>query len=147
MGRILALDYGQRRVGVAVSDPLKITAQPYATWEKKSRDELVDTINRCITELGVELILVGLPLTLRGERGTTAQKVEQFTSYLCEQVQVPVQLWDERLTTVQAHRVIHSMDRKPSRNKAKIDQMASVLLLQNYLEYQERQRIQEGDFI
>ena len=147
MGRILSLDYGQRRVGVAMSDPLKITAQPYTTWKNRSYDALVHEIRHCINEFDVELILIGLPLTLRGERGPTAFKVDKFVAYLSAHIDIPVRVWDERLTTVQAHRVLHSMEKKPSQHKAKIDQMASVLLLQNYLEFLEQSEGAEGEHI
>ena len=148
MGRILGFDYGRRRIGVSVSDPLGLTAQPLDTWKGLSRDEVMRRIETLKTQMGVEKVVVGLPLTLGGKKGRMAKEVEQFASQIETQIQIPVTLWDERLTTVQAHRIIHQADEKPSKNKDKVDRLAAVLLLQNYLDHQKgaiADRLEEGD--
>ena len=136
MARILCLDYGRRRVGVAVSDPLGLTAQPVETWTGVSREKLLERICALIEEMGVEKIVLGLPLTLKGERGDMAQEVERFASELHHRGGIPVTLWDERFTSVQARRIIRQKGEKPSRKKEEIDLIAAVLLLQNYLDFQ-----------
>ncbi len=137
MGRILSLDYGRRRIGVAVSDPLGVTAQPFNTWEGLEYNQIVEKIGTLIRQIGIEKIIIGLPLTLKGEKGQSVKKVEQFAMKLKSSISVPVVLWDERFTSVQAKRILHQADEKPSHKKGKVDLIASVLLLQNYLEFQE----------
>jgi len=136
VGRILGLDYGRRRVGVAVSDPLGLTAQPFETWSGLRREEVVESTCILVERMGVERVVVGFPLTLRGERGRMAREVERFADKLSQRIRVPVTLWDERLTSVQAQRFLQQMGEKPSRKKERVDLIASVLLLQNYLDYQ-----------
>lgn len=136
MGRILGLDYGRRRIGVAVSDPLELTAQPVETWEGLSFAEVVERICTLVEKMNVERVVVGLPLTLKGERGSLAREVERFTAELCHSIRVPVTLWDERMTSVQAHRSLRKMGKKPSRKKERIDLIASIFLLQSYLDHQ-----------
>ena len=136
MGRILSLDYGQRRIGVAVSDPLGVTAQPFDTWEGLGFNQIVEKIGLLITQIEIEKIIIGLPLTLKGEKGPSVKKVEQFAERLKRRIAIPVILWDERLTSIQAKRILHQVEEKPSRRKGKVDLIASVLLLQNYLEFQ-----------
>ena len=138
MGRILSLDYGQRRIGVAVSDPLGVTAQPFDTWEGLGFNQIVEKIGLLITQIEIEKIIIGLPLTLKGEKGPSVKKVEQFAERLKRRIAIPVILWDERLTSIQAKRILHQAEEKPSRRKGKVDLIASVLLLQNYLEFQKR---------
>ena len=136
MGRILSLDYGRRRIGVAVSDPLGVTAQPFDTWDGLEFNQIVEKIDSLIRQIGIEKIIIGLPLTLKGEKGQSVKKVEHFAMELKRCISLPVILWDERLTSIQAKRVLHQAEEKPSRRKGKVDLIASVLLLQNYLEFQ-----------
>jgi putative holliday junction resolvase len=132
--RILAIDYGEKRIGIALSDSLQITAQPFVTWENLSRKETLEKLRLVLSEQDVGRIVLGLPLTLRGERKKLALRVEDFHRFLSESLDIPVILWDERFTSVQAHQVMTAMGEKPSRNKAKIDQIAASLLLQNYMD-------------
>jgi putative Holliday junction resolvase len=138
VGRILSLDYGQRRIGIAISDPLGVTAQPFDTWDGLEFNQIVEKIGLLITQLGIEKIIIGLPLTMKGEKGLSVKKVEQFAKRLKRSIAIPVILWDERLTSIQAKRILHQAEEKPSRRKGKVDLVASVLLLQNYLEFQKR---------
>ena len=137
MGRILGVDYGRRRIGVSISDPLGLTAQPFDTWKGLNREEVLKKIHTLVEQLGVERVVVGFPLTLKGEEGTMAEEVKRFAAKLERRIRIPVTLWDERLTSVEAQRILHWMEEKPSRKKEKIDLIASALLLQNYLEYRE----------
>ena len=136
MARILCLDYGRQRIGIAVSDPLGLTAQPVETLTGLSREKLVERVRALVEQMGVDRIVLGLPLTLKGRKGDMAIEVEKFADKLYQQTGVPITLWDERFTSVQAQRIIHQRGEKPSRKKEKIDLIAAVLLLQNYLDFQ-----------
>lgn len=135
MGKILALDYGRRRIGIALSDGLHLTAQPYATWEAKDWSVFFKKLRLLIKQESVERIVVGMPMTLRGEKGMMAKQMETFVEALTQAVSAPVVTWDERFTTQQARRALHEMGKKPSRNKALVDTLSAVFLLQNYLEF------------
>lgn len=133
--RILGLDYGQKRIGISISDPLHIIAQPLCTLEGLKQDQIIIKISEIVTEYDVKTIVVGNPLTMKGEIGSSAERVRCFADTLENRIQIRVILWDERLTSRQAHRILHQMDRKPSRMKAKVDLIASGLILENYLDF------------
>lgn len=135
MGSVLGLDYGRQRIGVAVSDPLGLTAQPVETWSGLRWEEVVQRICKLVEQKDVERVVVGFPLTLKGKKGFFAREVEQFVERLRHSISIPVTLWDERMTSIQARRLLHQMGEKPSRRKEKVDLISSVLLLQNYLDY------------
>jgi putative Holliday junction resolvase len=137
VGRILGLDYGRKRVGVSVSDPLGLTAQPVETWKGLRCEDVVEKTRILVETMGVERVVVGFPLTLKGKRGHLAREVVRFSAELKRRIRVPITLWDERLTSVQARAVLHQMEEKPSRKKERVDLIASVLLLQNYLDHRE----------
>ena len=133
--RILALDYGQRRIGIAISDSLRLTAQSYPTIKIKKINQFLNELKLIVDEKKVSEIVVGLPLNLKGEKGRAAQGVEKFIETLKDKFQIPVHSWDERWTSVAAHRVIWEHGKSPSRNKEKVDQIAAQIILQNYLDY------------
>ena len=132
-GRILGIDFGERRIGIAVSDPLRITAQSLPTIKVKSPEQAVTLLTNLIPQKNITEIVVGMPYRLRGDKGTTALKVEKFIAMLKNSCQLPVHIWDERLTSVAAERTIREFGKSPSYNKEKIDQIAAVLILQGYL--------------
>jgi putative holliday junction resolvase len=134
VGRILGIDYGNRRVGMAISDPLSITAQPRATWRRTDESELIPKIVAFVLSEGVDRVVVGYPITLKGTKSSRSLATERFAGKLADACPVPVSLWDERLTTVQAHRVLHLMGKAPSRNRDRVDQIAAALMLQSYLD-------------
>ncbi len=136
MSSILALDYGRRRIGVAVSDALGLTAQPVGTWSNLKWENIVEKIRTWIQDKEVESVIVGFPLNLRGEKGHLAREVERFVNRLKQHISIPIILWDERYTSLQAERILRYMNEKPSQKKERVDLIASVLLLQNYLDYQ-----------
>jgi putative Holliday junction resolvase len=142
LGRILALDYGRRRIGVAVSDPLGITAQPLETWEGLQFNQIIEKVLALIHKLEIDKIIMGLPLTLKGDRGEWAREVEWIALKLKAFTETPILLWDERFTSVQAERFLHQLEEKPSRHKKKVDAIAAVLLLQNYLDSQKGMKIE-----
>jgi putative Holliday junction resolvase len=145
MGKILCLDYGRRRIGVSMSDPLKLTAQPVDTWVDLSEKDMVFKIQIIVKNEGVERIVVGYPLTLRGQKGSSARKVERFIGMLSGAVPVPVVPWDERLSSAHAHRIMHQTGKKPSRRKERVDVMASMLILQNYLDHVRLRADRQGE--
>lgn len=133
--RVLALDLGQRRVGVALSDELGLTAQGLPTLYPANKRQLLAQIARLAAEKQVGLILVGLPLLLSGEQGSQAQQARQFAEALARRTGLPVELLDERFTTVQAQRVLRSSGvRLRKRIAPVVDRLAAVLLLQTYLD-------------
>ena len=150
-GRIMALDLGDRRIGIALTDPLGYTAQPLMTLYRKAPRADLKSIARLIRKHGVTEVIVGRPLHLSGELSPRARKAEEFAQALHAEAAVPVRLWDERLSTWEAHQLLdqtsaHSAARKPARPTAKqaaaarqsrdriIDQVAAVLILESYMQ-------------
>lgn len=135
--RILGLDYGSKTVGVAVSDPLLITAQGVETIERKEENKLRKTLARieelCV-EYEVEKIVLGLPKNMNNTMGDRAQISEQFREMLERRTGLPVVMWDERLTTVSAKRVLQENGVRREDRKKYIDKIAAVFILQSYLD-------------
>ncbi len=133
-GRILAIDYGERRVGLALSDELGIIASGAGTLQNDG--DLVTRIQALIEERQVRMVILGLPLTLRGEHGSSADMVEKFAEQLRAATTRPVELIDERFTSSIAERTIRDMGvgKKKRRDKGKIDEIAAIILLQGYLD-------------
>lgn len=133
--RILALDLGERRIGVAVSDPTGTVARPVGVVERRSRAEDFAAIARLVAEHGAERVVVGRPLTLRGEVGPQARWVEAYVQALAEALPVPVELWDERYTTVAAQEILETT-RRPGKRRCRgdVDAVAAAVLLQGFLE-------------
>lgn len=134
-GRILAIDYGRRRIGMAISDPFRITAQSLPTLIVQSADEALSEIRTIIKEKTVVEIVVGMPYNLKGEKTASAQNVEKFIEHLKSTFHLPIHQWDERWTTIEAHRTIHEFGKSPSRNKEKVDQISALIILQSFLNY------------
>ena len=135
--RILGLDVGERRIGVALSDPLGLTAQRLTVLERSGGHAAdLDAVCALIDKHQVASVVVGLPLTMRGAHGPQAQRVSAFAQALRRQSAVPVQLVDERLTTVEGERALLATDASRRKRKQVIDQVAAQLILQHYLETQ-----------
>ena len=133
-GRILGLDVGARRIGIAVSDPLGITAQGISTLHRRNRKYDFGELRKLLAEYEVREIVVGNPLRMSGQTGTQAEKMAEFARYLEETFSVPGHLWDERLSTAEAHRLLDETGIRDSRRKEVIDKMAAVLILQSFLD-------------
>lgn len=144
--RILGIDYGTRRLGVAISDPLKISAQSLPTIKVQGLKQVLAELDRIISSKNVIEIVVGLPLNLKGEKSSAAQKVEKFVEQLKNQFKIPIHTWDERWTSITAHRTIHEMGKSPSRHKDKIDQISALIILQSYLDFLSAQAPKETEF-
>ncbi|MCL5097459.1 MAG: Holliday junction resolvase RuvX [Candidatus Omnitrophica bacterium] len=132
--RILAIDHGTKRMGIAVSDELQTIAQPLEYIPAKPFDEFVSRLQTIIGQQKVALILVGLPRNMDGSYGPAAALVREFVSALKAVVAVPIQTWDERLTSVQANRYLIGADVRRSKRKERVDQVAAAILLQSYLD-------------
>jgi putative Holliday junction resolvase len=132
--RILALDHGSRRIGVAVSDELKLIAQPLEFIPAEPPAALLARLRELVQEKQVELILVGLPRNLDGSFGPAAQKVQEFVAAMKAALSVPIRTWDERLTSAQANRVLIQGNVRRDKRKEKVDKMAAAILLQSYLD-------------
>lgn len=134
MGRVLGLDVGERRIGVAISDPLGLTAQRLDVIERRGTEQDVQTIRSLVTAHQPEAVVVGLPLTMRGTVGTQAKRVLAFVEQLRAAVACPVHVLDERLTTAQGQRALLETDASRRTRKRLIDQVAAQLILQAYLD-------------
>jgi len=132
--RILGLDVGARRIGVAISDPLGITAQGLETLHRKNKKYDLQFFRRLIREYDVQEIVVGLPLRMSGAEGTQAEKIQLFAEDLRKHFQLPVHLWDERLTSAEANRLLRETDLSIEKRGQAVDRMAAILILQSWME-------------
>ncbi|MBK9140366.1 MAG: Holliday junction resolvase RuvX [Verrucomicrobia bacterium] len=132
--RILALDHGTVRIGVALSDELRMIASPLEQITAEPFSEFLARLKTLIREKEVELILVGLPRNMDGSYGPAAVKAQEFAAALRDAVAVPVRTWDERLTSVQAHRFLSEAEVRGRKRKGKVDKSAAAILLQSYLD-------------
>jgi putative Holliday junction resolvase len=135
-GRIMALDIGGRRIGVALSDSTGVLASPLTTLRAEPRAAAIARIAKLVAQHEVAQLVVGLPLTLSGEVGPQAQLVQAFVGELRPAVAVPIHMFDERLTTVAAERMMIDLGLKPDQRKARIDEVAASIILQDFLESQ-----------
>jgi len=133
-GRVMALDVGGRRIGVALSDTTRVLASPLTTLRAEPRDRVLSEIAALVRRHEVVELVVGLPLTLSGEVGPQAQLVQQFAELLKGVLTAPVHLFDERLTTVAAERMMLDLGMKPEQRKARIDEVAASIILQDFLD-------------
>jgi putative Holliday junction resolvase len=136
VARILAVDYGEKRIGLAVSDELGITASPLMTLVRRSDDETVRQIAQLASKLRVTQIVVGLPRRTDAQEGEMERKVKAFAEKLRQAVSVPVVLFDERFTTRIAEQVLLEADLSRRKRKQVRDRLAAVILLQSFLEAQ-----------
>ncbi|MDA0747676.1 MAG: Holliday junction resolvase RuvX [bacterium] len=133
MERVLAVDYGRRRIGVAVSDALGMTAQGLPTLAIRGKQDAVAAVAAEAVEWQAGTILVGLPLNMDGSRGGMADEVEAFAEALRLQTGLPVRCWDERWTSQEAHRAMQKMGLSSRNNKGAVDRISATLLLDGYL--------------
>jgi putative Holliday junction resolvase len=133
MSRILAIDWGERRIGMAVSDPLGITAQGLPTIDTKKTEDVIAFIKDLIEDKQVNKVVVGMPKNMDGSVGFKGREVEKFIRKLAQRIKVEIISWDERLTTVSSLRSMREM-RTKQREKKTIDRISATLILQNYLD-------------
>jgi len=132
--RILGLDHGDRRIGLALSDPMQIIAKPFKTIDLKNIENLFVVLNDIIIEYNVEVIIVGYPVSLKNESSIQTKKVLDFVDSLKENVIIEVKLYDERLTSKIAKEALIMQGVKTGHNKQDIDKTAAAVFLQNYLD-------------
>ena len=132
--RILALDHGSKRIGVAVSDETKTIAQPLEYILTEPFADFLSRLKKILTEKEIDLILIGQPRNMDGSYGPAAQKVEVFVAVLKSTITVPIKLRDERLTSVMANRILIQGNVRRDKRKEKVDKMAAAILLQSYLD-------------
>ena len=133
MGRLLAIDYGARRVGLALSDPLKMIASPYRTIINNNNTILIEEIETIIAAEDVELTIIGLPLGMAGQKTEQTKKVEEFVDKLTDRG-VIIEYEDERWSSVAAKRSMKEQNIKSGYNKDLVDQTAAAIFLQQYLD-------------
>ena len=132
--RILAIDYGSRRMGLAVSDLLGITAQGIETLQRRNKRTDFARLGQTIRQYNVQEIVLGYPLRMSGEAGTQSQKVAEFAEELRQRFGLPVHLWDERLTSAEANRLLKEAELSIQKRAQAVDRMAAVLILQSFLQ-------------
>jgi len=133
-GRIVALDVGGKRIGIAMSDPDRIIASGQPTIDAQPPKAAFERIRLLVESNEVVQIVIGLPLTLRGEIGPQAEVIQNFARELGKRVNVPIALYDERLTSVAADRSLEALGMKKNKRREHVDEMAAVLILQSYMD-------------
>jgi len=136
--KVLALDVGERRIGVAVSDPTGTLAHPLKALARGSREEDVTAIAALVAAESAELVVVGRPLSLDGSEGPQARRIARYAEALAARLPVPVVLWDERYTTAEAEEILHlsrsEKQRRHARTAGDLDAIAAAVILQSYLD-------------
>jgi putative Holliday junction resolvase len=133
--RILALDVGSRTIGLAISDELGVTAQGLPTYRRSNKRSDLDYLRRLIRQHGIQELVMGLPLRMSGMEGIQAEKMQIFAEELRHKFKLPVHLFDERLTSVEANRLLRETDMSIRRRAEVVDRLAAVLILQAFLEF------------
>ena len=145
----MAIDPGSRRMGLAVSDPLGLTAQGLPAMARRNKRQDLNFLKSLVRKYGVSLIVLGNPLQMNGSEGAQSEKAQDFARQLQQHLsdqnrKVEVRLWDERLTSVEAARVLRQSGVGTAKRKQATDQLAAVLLLQNFLESQRRSQLSDS---
>lgn len=130
----LALDYGEKNIGVAVSDPLGMTAQPRPTIKRKGDGSFLDILEEILSSEEIDLIIFGYPRNMDGSPGSLCSEIETVAQKLKERSDINVIFWDERLTTVMAEQVLLEYNFRRKKRRKEIDSLAAVLILQSYLD-------------
>ena len=134
MGRFLAIDHGHKRVGFAISDPLGIIAKPFKTITYKHTDDLCDQIKTIINEKEIICVVLGLPKGMKGNDTLQTKHVLEFAEILKTQINIPINMEDERLSSVSAEKALIQQRVKTGHNKGRIDETAAAIFLQQYLD-------------
>ena len=146
--RIMGLDFGSKTVGVAISDPLLVTAQSIETITRKSENKLRQTMARIeelIEEYQVDKSVLGLPKNMNGTEGERVEKTKEFQGMLFRRTGIPIELWDERLTTIAADQVLIESGIRREYRKDYVDAVAASLILQGYLDYLRQEAKESGE--
>jgi putative holliday junction resolvase len=139
--RNLGLDVGDKRIGIAMSDPGEILASPLCTLIRNNDEQAIEQIAKIVKENDIKKIIIGMPYSLRGHLNEQTSKVVSFTEKLSKQIDVQVEYQDERFSTVTADQMMIQAGKKSDKRKQKLDSAAAALILQNYLDCRERPQI------
>jgi putative Holliday junction resolvase len=142
--KVLAVDWGWAKYGLAVSDDLGLTAQGLGTFPRRSESQMLDAILEQVGALNVEAIVVGLPRNMDGSDGPSAEAARAFAKALEDSLQLPVHLWDERLTTLAAERMLVGAGVRRRARRGLVDQVAATLILQGFLDRQQAATRRDG---
>ena len=129
----MSLDVGEKRIGIAISDPLCITAQPFSVLKRSSWENDLKYLNNIIISYDVKLVVIGLPKQMNGSIGVQGEKIEQWGERFSSNVSVPIVFFDERLTTKESERLLISADMSRQKRKNIVDKLAASLILEQYL--------------
>jgi len=140
MSRILGLDPGAKRIGVAVSDPTALVAQSLKPVERNRGPRWAVEVEKLVAQYQVAEVVVGLPLNMDGSEGPAAAEARRLAEILKARLKVPIKMWDERLTTVAAQRMFRETGMKMRRAKKRMDGVAAALILQGYLDYRSKSK-------
>ncbi len=132
--RVAALDYGEKRIGIALSDPLQIIAKPLTVWDNTSFEDTVERLRVLIKEYRVGEVIVGLPLSVEGEITAKTAETMRFLHALKKVIEIPVRGWDERYSTTEAHELLKDMGMSWVEARQKVDAMAASIILKSYLD-------------
>lgn len=132
--RVLGLDVGEKTIGVAISDPLGFTAQGVKTVYRKSKKADIEELKQICKDYEVDTIVVGFPKNMNGTVGPQGEKVLSLCEFIKENIDLPIKMWDERLTTVAAHRAMLEADLSRAKRKKLVDKIAATYILQGYLD-------------
>jgi len=138
--RIVGLDVGEARIGVALSDPLRLTAQPLLVLERETEEADLQRIQFLIDSHEAELVVVGMPVSLSGAEGPAYERMQKFVRALADALPVPVVTWDERLTTVEAQRRMRAAGEGEREQRGVVDKVAASIILQSYLDAHRREK-------
>ncbi len=133
--RILGLDYGEKRIGLAISDEMGITAQGLPTLTRKDLEKDLAALEKVTRQFAVEKIVIGYPLRLNGTEGIQCEKVNRFAGILEKRFSIPIFKWDETLTTSQAEAILTDAKVSRKKRKAVVDKLAAMIILQDYLDH------------
>ena len=133
--KIMAVDFGDSRTGLAVCDKMELLASPLCVVEEKDFDNCILKVSELVKENKIEKIIVGYPVNMNGTVGERADRCKLFADTLAEKVGIPVEMWDERCTTASAHNYLNQTNTRGKKRKAIIDAVAATIILENYLEY------------
>mgnify|MGYP004569259751 FL=1 len=137
---IMAIDLGKARTGLAVCDKSEILASPIGTIQEKDDEKLILKIIENLTSYKAEMAIIGLPKNMDGSLGESAQRAQKFAEQLKEKINIPVNLWDERRTTITAHNYLNQTNTRGKKRKNIIDTLSASIILENYLEYRKNSR-------
>ena len=133
-GKVLAIDLGEKRIGLAISDETRTIAAGYDVMQRKSRKEDFQRYATIIADEAITLVVMGLPITLSGEEGQRADWVRNYSAGLSEHIPVPLEFWDERYSTKQAEASLHARGKRGKKARERVDAVAAAFILQDYLD-------------